>query len=243
MLQLDARRTGSAQAASDRVTVSVGATTPPIGAPINTLGDAGAITIADQSYGGSADASRLAYVVIERTTRAKVEADSVPADATGIAKLAQLADTYGRGDNALAYLMVISGRSGIPGDLRGSFSGVAKSIGADVFSEEQFKDLAAGRQFSVVGIPGAAPGRGDGADLEQRTGLRRDHRLPAEEPGARLRRQPSLRIRLDRAARIRHEDRCLGRGPEHDEVGSQTYVGRLAYRGSRRLPRRHRSTR
>lgn len=159
VLQLTTRLQGRPQASYDTVTVPVSPPDPPIGAPIDSLDAAtGAIVIDGKSYGASSDVSHLAYAVLERTTRAVVASGDVAADDAGIAKLAGLADTYGKDDNLQRYIMIVSGRHGVPAAQRGAFSAVAQHIGASLFTPQNFQSLADGQQFSIIGIPGAPAG-------------------------------------------------------------------------------------
>jgi hypothetical protein len=169
VLQLEADPDGPGPSAFDQVTVSVSPSDPPIGAPINTIdsGKGGAITIAGQSYGGGNGSS---YVVLERTTRSPaVGADgaqvagSVENNADGIAKLAGIADKYGADPNSpnyMKYLMIVSGRSGMPGGQADAFAGFVRSVGVAHLTQEDFSSLGQGKEFSLIGIPGAPEGAG-----------------------------------------------------------------------------------
>src|SRR4051794_15379863 len=158
VLRLRARLPGTHRTSYDRVTVPVSPDDPPIGAPFNSIDpDTGAITIGGDSCGASTDTTRIAYAVLERTTRKPVECDSVPNDDAGIAKLAGFADTYGKGDNLLNYLMIVSGRGGVAAAQQASFSKLAQALGAPLFPPGDFTALGA-EPFSIVGIPGAAAG-------------------------------------------------------------------------------------
>lgn len=131
---------------------------PPIGAPIDTLVTDGAITIAGKAYGSSTDDQKLAYVVLDRTTRKDVESGSVPPDDSGITTLKKLVDTYGDRDHFPGYLMIISGRKAPPRELSGRFFPLLKELGAAVLTPRQQQRLDARLPFSVIGIPGAASG-------------------------------------------------------------------------------------
>jgi hypothetical protein len=165
VLRLRVRREGDRGASYDTVTVPVSPPDPPIGAPINTLGPDGAITIAGSSYGGSSDDKSIAYVVLERTTRAVALDDqgnpvagNVDGDANGIAKLAGIANQYASASNSLRYLMVVSGRHS-PGASTQSIQ-LFRKIGVPVLDQQFISALSQGWTvpFSVIGIPGAPPG-------------------------------------------------------------------------------------
>jgi hypothetical protein len=156
VLQLKAEpEEGDEPASFDQVTVSVVPNDPPIGVPINTIADGGAISIAGQSYGGG---EGLAYVVLERTTRNVVASGNVLSDAAGTAKLAELANQYGAIGNFGRYMMIVSGRSGILKSQLGAFAAVLKKLGVALPSAENFLALEVGLPFSVIGYPGAPAG-------------------------------------------------------------------------------------
>jgi hypothetical protein len=152
----DSDDNGTEPVAYDRVTVPVAPNDPPIGATLNTIGPNGGINIAGtesaQGNGGTA------YVVLERTTRAVVASGRVNNDGDGMAKLAQLADTYGAGGNYMKYLMIMSGTHGIPDQQLPAFASVLKKVGTALPSEENFVALRAGLSYSIIGIPGAPAG-------------------------------------------------------------------------------------
>jgi hypothetical protein len=170
ILQLEANPDGSGPSAYDQVTVTVNPPDPPIGAPIETIdAKSGAISIDGDSYGGGA----ISYVVLARATREPATvpgpdpskpvavAGSVQADAAGIARLAELAQTYGAASgsgNYMKYLMIVSGRTGLPKAQAEPFATLVKDLGADHLTTENFSSLAAGQEFSVIGIPGAPGG-------------------------------------------------------------------------------------
>lgn len=163
-LRLKAHRKGRSGVSHDTLTVPVSPDDPPIGAPINTLGPDGAITIDGKSYGASSDDTKLAYVVMERTTRTVVLDDkkqevagSVSGDPTGLAKLADIAKKYSEGDNSLRYLMIVSGRHP-PTGTSTSFTSFLGQLGVPPLTREQFSALSLRPPFSVIGIPGAPPG-------------------------------------------------------------------------------------
>jgi hypothetical protein len=148
----------------DQITVPVAPPDPPIGAPIDTITPSGAISIGDRAFG--ANAGGIAYVVVERTTRQPVRnadnsevAGSVGNDAAGIAKLAELAHRYAE-QNYMKYLMIVSGRSGIPAAQQGTFAQMLKDLGVARLDPLDFAALERGGQFSVIGIPGAPYGSG-----------------------------------------------------------------------------------
>ena len=143
----------------DRVTVSVVYNDPPIGAPLNTIGDKGAITIGGDAYGANSPGS--AYVVLERTTRTVAESGVVSNDKAGIEKLLGFAEKYGAADrsaNYMKYMMIVSGRSGVPEAQLGDFAKLMKKLGVALPSEENFVALRVGLPYSVIGIPGAPAG-------------------------------------------------------------------------------------
>jgi hypothetical protein len=139
----------------DQVTVSVVPDDPPLGVPINTLDGAGKIAIGGESFGGG---DGISYVVLERSTRRPVASGTVPLSADGIASLATIADNYRGGEKEMRYLMIVSGRSGVPDDRAAAFAGFLKKIGTAVPSPEAFQSLHLGLPFSVIGIPGAPAG-------------------------------------------------------------------------------------
>jgi hypothetical protein len=139
-----------------RPSVRVAPNDPPIGVTIDTLGAQGAITIAGQAYGGSGVVSDLAYVVLDRTTRAAVESGNVDGSEQGIRALANTANKYSGG---LKYLMIISGRESPPPDSAGLFFPLLKKLGAPLLTLSQIQDLNEQRSpFSIIGIPGAPAG-------------------------------------------------------------------------------------
>jgi len=163
VLQMEAR-TSSGQRGFDQVTVPVAPPDPPIGAPIDTITPSGAISIGGREFG--ANASGLAYVVLERTTRQPVRnadgsevAGSVATDADGIGKLADLAKRYSD-QNYMQYLMIVSGRSGIPATRQDVFAQMLRNLGVARLDAFDFAALEGGGQFSVAGIPGAPYGSG-----------------------------------------------------------------------------------
>jgi hypothetical protein len=159
VLRLKAHRKGGRRISYDTVVTPVSFDDPPLGAPFNSLDpNTGAITIGDDSYGASSAASNIAYVVLERITRNPVESGSVAGSSAGLATLNDLAKKYGDADNALNYLMIVSGRKGVPADQRAAFSTLAQNLGASLLSPENFAALSDGQQFSIVGIPGADGG-------------------------------------------------------------------------------------
>lgn len=160
VLQLQADPSGPGPSSFDRVTVPVAPPDPPIGASLNTIGNGsgGAIVIDGQAYGASASGS--AYAVLERTTRKVVESGSVQNDDAGVAKLAGLAATYGGGSNYMKFMMIVSGRFGMPVAQQPAFAQLVKSIGVTRLGEENFVALRDGQQFSLIGIPGAPQGAG-----------------------------------------------------------------------------------
>lgn len=162
VLRLEADPGGPGPSSFDQVVVPVAPPDPPLGAPIDTIDPAGAIAIGGRSFG--ANTNGLAYVVLERTTRQVVRdgsgaevAGSVTNDATGIGKLADLARTYAK-NNYMQYLMIVSGRSGVKAAQLDTFAQMLKDIGTARLSPEDFATLEAGRQFSVIGMPGAPAG-------------------------------------------------------------------------------------
>lgn len=154
------RADGNGPASFDQVTVAISPDDPPIGVPLNTIdvNNGGAIVIGGQAYGSSPNGS--AWVVLQRATRKVVESGSISNDDGGVAKLASLSATYGGGGNYMKYLMIVSGRFGIPAAQAGAFGQFAKSIGVARLGEENFAALRDGQQFSLIGIPGAPSGAG-----------------------------------------------------------------------------------
>lgn len=140
----------------DQVTVSVVPNDPPIGVPIDTLDANGAISIGGQAYGANQGGS--AYVVLERTSRAVVEAGTVDNDAAGIAKLLDLANKYGSDATYMKYLMIVSGRVTRPTALAPAFPALIKKLGASPLTAEDASALEFTQPYSVIGIPGAPAG-------------------------------------------------------------------------------------
>ena len=156
VLQLEADP-GSAPPVFDQVQVGVDLSAPPIGVPINTsdASKSGAIVIGSQVLGGNNGG--IAYAVLQRTTGATVASGSVGSDAAGIARLQKIADEKGATKNT--YLMIISGRSELDEPAVGAFGKLVESLGSGLLPEEDFYALRfGGSGFSVIGIPGAAPG-------------------------------------------------------------------------------------
>jgi hypothetical protein len=151
-LQVEADPDGPQQPVFDSVTVAASPDDPPLGAPINTL-DSGGIKIAGDTYGTSG--KDLSYVVLERTTRNVVEKGSAGRDAAGLKTLNDLASKYGGGGNYMKYLMIVSGRQGIPEAQGDDAARLFKALGSPRLREESFLALRVGLPFSIVGIPGA----------------------------------------------------------------------------------------
>jgi hypothetical protein len=158
VLQLETSSEEFDSPAYDQVTVPVSPPDPPIGAPINTIDGNGGITIAGQSYGGGGGG--CAYVVLERTTRAVVASGHVGNDAGGIAALSAVSAKYSGDANYMKYLMIVSGRVGVPKEQAEAFAQFVKSIGVSRLGEENFLALRVGLPFSAIGIPGAPEGAG-----------------------------------------------------------------------------------
>jgi hypothetical protein len=131
---------------------------PPIGVTLDTLGADGAIVIDGTGYGGSGEESRLAYVVLERTTRAVVESGNVIGDGEGISTLAEKVKQFSSPSNALRYVMIISGRKSPPPGNAGSFFALLRRLGVPLLSPSQVEDLDRRGPFSIIGIPGAPAG-------------------------------------------------------------------------------------
>jgi hypothetical protein len=142
----------------DRVTVPVAPADPPIGVSINTMGREDNIEIGDQRYPGGRD--DISYVILERATRAVVEADALNAEPSStLAKLTELADKYGSGSNYMRYSMIVTAPSGLDdGDQIEPFAALLKKLGVALPSVESFDALKARQPFSVIGIPGAPAG-------------------------------------------------------------------------------------
>ena len=162
VLRLKAHLSGSRRTSYDTVTVPVSPPDPPIGAPIDTLGANGAITIGGDAYGASTDDQKLAYVVLERTTRAVALDDHgnpVAGNVGGsilhdLPKLVNIAKQYSGSDK---YLMIVSGRHAPFGDT-GDFSSFLKQLGAPLLTRDQVSSIQRRAPFSVIGIPGADAG-------------------------------------------------------------------------------------
>lgn len=154
-LQVEADPDGPRPPVFDSVTVAASPDDPPIGVAINTLDSAG-IKIGGDSYGTSGN--DLSYVVLERTTRNVVEKGSAGRDAAGLKTLNDLASKYGGGGNYMKYLMIVSGRQGIPEAQAEDAAKLFKALGTPRLREENFVALRGGLPFSIVGIPGAPMG-------------------------------------------------------------------------------------
>lgn len=155
VLQLEVDPEGPGPSTFDQVVVPVTPPDPPIGVPLNTIADNGAIKIGDESFGAGGGS---AYVVLERTTRHPVASGSVANDGAGIAKLLSVAEAWESGANRMNYLMIVSGRSGIPAAQLDTFTQLTRKLGAPLLSEENFAALRIGQQYSLIGIPGGPTG-------------------------------------------------------------------------------------
>ncbi len=134
---------------------------PPIGVPIDTLGDRGVITIGGESYGGSSDATDLSYVVLQRNTRKEVTSGHVSGDRRGINQLLSIAGDYSTPYTKLRFLMIVSGRQSPardPQEADDTFS-LLKKLGAELMTPSEAASVTERRpSFSIIGIPGAARG-------------------------------------------------------------------------------------
>ncbi len=139
----------------DQVTVSVVPDDPPLGAPLNTLDDAGRIVVGGESFGGG---SGISYVVLERSTRRQVASGAVPLSSDGIASLLNVAKSFSGVENDMRYLMIVSGRNGVPDAQADAFAELLKKLGAALPTPQNFESLHLGLPFSVIGIPGAPAG-------------------------------------------------------------------------------------
>ena len=165
VMQLEVNPAGDGPSSFDQVVVPVAPNDPPIGAPINTMGDGKAISIAGQAYGGG-DCRCTSYVLLERSTRAPIASGKVTNDANGIATLINLANSYGAGSQAaekanyMKYLLVLSGPQGVPQDRLNDFAELLKKLGVAMPSPETWQALGSSSSpgYSVVGIPGAPAG-------------------------------------------------------------------------------------
>ncbi|HKZ13346.1 MAG TPA: hypothetical protein VJL81_05830 [Solirubrobacterales bacterium] len=154
VLQLEAEpEEGGEPASFDQVTVAVVPSDPPIGVPIGTLNSSGSIMIAGQYYGENDDG--IAYVVLERATRAVVTSGSVSTDGNGIGALSAIADKYSA---EAKYLMIVSGRSKIPNDQLAAFADVLRKLGSPLLTKEDFAAFESGQQYSAIGTLGSSPG-------------------------------------------------------------------------------------
>jgi hypothetical protein len=142
----------------DRVTVPVAPADPPIGVSINTMGREDNIEIGDQRYAGYR--GDISYVILERATRAVVDADDLHAEGpTALAKLTELADKYGSGSNYMRYTMIVSAPGGLDdGDQIEPLAALLKKLGVALPTVENFDALKARQPFSLIGIPGAPAG-------------------------------------------------------------------------------------
>ena len=113
----------------DRVTVPVAPADPPIGVSINTMSREDNIEIDDKRYYG--DRGDISYVILERTTRAVVDAAALHADSPStLAKLTELADTYGSGANYMRYTMIVTAPGGLDSaDQIEPFAALLKKLG------------------------------------------------------------------------------------------------------------------
>ncbi len=160
VLRLQAQRRSGGPKAYDTVVVSA-VDDPPIGAKVRTIAGGGKIEVGGRSYPESSSdvpTDELAWAVLDRATLAGVESGSVKRDDDGINTLWRKADGYASGSNFQRYLMIVSGRSGVPEGQLAGLSAVAKRIGAGVLSRSSFAVLRAGKPFSIIGIPGGADG-------------------------------------------------------------------------------------
>ena len=156
-LQLDVRKKGGSGVSHDRLAVTVDKDTPPIGAPINTIGANGAITIGNDTFGAGGE---VAWVVLDRSSGESVESGTVTRTADGVAKLKERAEYYKADRRYQRYIMVISGRTGIPEAQLSEFGKVLRILGTNVPTPDNFAALRSGLPFSVFGIPGGARGAG-----------------------------------------------------------------------------------
>lgn len=154
-LRLRSSAKGSGATSYDTVTVSVSPDDPPLGATLRTIGPSGAIQIGSDSYGSGGE---IAWAVLERSTRTVVDSGTVARSDAGMNTLSAKVDTYKSGANFQRYLMIISGRSGVPNAQLGAFSSILKRLGGPVLSEENVAALSGGLQFSVIGVPGGENG-------------------------------------------------------------------------------------
>ena len=226
--------------AADQVTVAVAPNDPPIGVPIDTLGDNGVIVIGDKTYGGGSGSS---YVVLERTTRTVVESGSVPYGSAGLAKLNDLAANYGGGRNYMRYLMIVNGRYGAPADQLDGFASLLKKLGAAPPTVDDVASLKLQAAYSVIGIPGAPAGAATTWIPSPSTIHGSLTGYLQVEPGPRRRRDAALRIRLRRTACLRHQSRWQRRHDRRDghrrEDLHRHAAGRDDRRPACRCPQQH----
>jgi hypothetical protein len=177
LLALSAALPGPASAQGDRPGGALllfhdhnqGGQTPaslPIGRSLETLSDepTGAIRLDGDPLAGTDKPQELSWAVLARGTGGSVASGSATANAAGVASLAALVTQYkknAQGD-PYQYLMVVSGFHGLPSDAAATFNtDVAEPLGvADPgLSADQLTALSNNSApFSIVGIPGGAPG-------------------------------------------------------------------------------------
>jgi len=148
--------------ARDTVAVTARPPDPPIGVSLETLSGAadGAIRIDGAGVKDTTDRNGVFVAVLERTTRAIVESGTVPRQGGGIAQLKSIAAKWGGDAHNDRYLMIVSGPSGWSGGDVSAFNDLVTSLGGEKLGPDERSSLSNGHPFSVVGIPGGAPGAG-----------------------------------------------------------------------------------
>ncbi len=156
MLRLTA---GSGDSSSrDTLTVVVRPDDPPIGVPLVTLSEdpAAGVWIDGKPVPNVFDRNGIFVVVLERRTRAIVEAGTTPRHGAGISQLLEMADKYGRETDR--YLMILASAKGTTADVGGPLRKLFGKLGIANVSDGQLDAITAGTPFSLVAIPGGLPG-------------------------------------------------------------------------------------
>jgi hypothetical protein len=141
----------------DTVTVNVAPNDPPIGVPIDTLANANGDIVIDGtrvSGTGGGTSEPISYAVLNRATRAVQAAGHVAKSEAGLAVIKAVRDNYASDGS----LVIINGTTGIDQAQIAQFDALLKSIGGGPLEEDARDALAAGRPFSVIGVPTAPAG-------------------------------------------------------------------------------------
>ncbi|MDO8185702.1 hypothetical protein Q5424_15485 [Conexibacter sp. JD483] len=156
VLQLTA---GDGRASSrDTLTVVARPDDPPIGVPLVTLSSdpAAGVWIDGKPVPNTYDRNGIFVVVLERRTRAVVEAGTTPRHGGGITQLLAMVDDYAH--NTDTYMMIVASAQGTTSDVGGPLKKLFGKLGATDVTDAQIDAITAGTPFSLVGIPGGLPG-------------------------------------------------------------------------------------